>query len=384
MDKKAAAAENKKRYHDSSKVLKTSVNITAELKEAVAIMKKLAEGGHVEAQYQLGEYYSKGIETDPTQAAYWYEEAAKGGSAKAAEALTGLYSCHYPDGMPPEQAAELARKWHKKWFSMLETKAERGSVKAAETLMNAYIYYPPAGMEEEQATALARTWYEKWIALLKAKAGKGSIQAKKKLADVLYSGDGVPEELLVEFTDEEDDNDLKQSVELYEQLAAQGDAEAYFSLGCACDHFEASEDALKRSFDYFMKAAQLGYAQAYVCLGSAYFHGKGVEKDWAKAREMYQAGAGLGNQTAKLQLAGCFKRGIGGEKDCLAAIELYLQLAKHRDDTALYELGDMYLKGLGVEADLQKAFDYFTMAAKCGSRAAENALNSKKFRDFKR
>ena len=51
---------------------------------------------------------------------------------------------------------------------------------------------------------------------------------------------------------------------------------------------------------------------------------------------------------------------------------------------SLYELGDMYLKGLRVEADLQKAFDCFTKAARHGNRAAENALNSKKFRDFKR
>ena len=76
--------------------------------------------------------------------------------------------------------------------------------------------------------------------------------------------------------------------------------------------------------------------------------------------------------------------GTGGEKDYPVARRLYLQLAEHRNDDALYELGDMYLKGLGAEVDLQKAFDCFTKAAKHGNRAAENALNSKKFRDFKR
>ena len=138
---------------------------------------------------------------------------------------------------------------------MLEAKAEKGGIKEAEALMNGYMYQPPADMEGEQATALARKWYEKWIALLRAKAEKGSVRAKKKLADVLYSGDGVPEELLSEFSDEEDDHSLKQSVELYEQLAAQGDAEAYFSLGCAYDYFEAPEEDLKKSFACFMKAA---------------------------------------------------------------------------------------------------------------------------------
>lgn len=386
MDKKDTDAEIKMRYQYSVRVLKTCVDAPDKVKEAAEILKELAEGGHVEAQCSLGDYYSQGcyIETDQAKAAYWYEESAKRGSIKAAEALTGLYCCRAPDEMSPEQASELALKWHKKWFSMLEAKAEKGGIMEAEALMNGYMYQPPADMEGEQATVLARKWYEKWISLLKSKAEKGSVWARKKLADVLYSGDGIPEELLSKFSDEEDDRSLEQSVELYEQLAAQGDAEAYFSLGCAYDCFEASEEELKKSFACFMKAAQMGYAQAYVCLGSAYFRGKGVEKDWVKAREMYQTGAAMGNPLAILQFANCLKRGTGGEKDYPAAMTLYLRLAEHRNDDALYELGDMYLKGLGVEVDLQKAFDCFTKAAKYGNRASENALNSKKFRDFKK
>ena len=53
-------------------------------------------------------------------------------------------------------------------------------------------------------------------------------------------------------------------------------------------------------------------------------------------------------------------------------------------DVAEYEIGNMYLKGLGVEVDLRKAYDYFKRAASHDNRAAENALNNKKFRDFQR
>lgn len=390
MDKKAAA-EIKELYKDAVGVIEDSDNwnynkTSNEARQAIVALKALAEQGYAEAQYTLGEYFSMGhcVELDKAKAAFWYEEASKNGSIQAAETLLNLYRFCRPEHISPEQADVLVRQWHKKWFSLLEGKAEKGGVDEAEALMNLYIDDPPADMEKEQAMALARKWYERWIALLRAKAEKGSIRAKKKLADVLYSGDDVPEELLSEFSDEEDDRSLEQSVELYEQLAAQGDAEAYFSLGCAYDYFEAPEADLKKSFAYFMKAAQMGYAQAYVCLGSAYFRGKGVEKDWVKAREMYQTGASMGNPLAILQFANCLKRGTGGEKDYPAARRLYLQLAEHRNDDALYELGDMYLKGLGVEVDLQKAFDFFTKAAKYGNRAAENALNSKKFRDFKR
>lgn len=390
MDKKAAA-ESKRLYEDIVGVIKHSDNknydkVSDEVRQAIAALKALGEQGYVEAQCTLGEYFSMGycVEMDKAKAAFWYEEAAKNGSIQAAGALLDLYRFCRPEHISAEQTEALARQWHKIWFSMLQAKAEKGGEEEAEALMNLYIDDPPDDLEEEQARGLARKWYEAWIALLKDKADKGSARAKKKLADVLYSGDGVPAEMLDEFSDEEDDRDLDQSVELYEQLAAQGDGEAGFSLGCAYDYFEAPEEAMKKSFAYFMKAAQLGYAQAYVCLGSAYFHGKGVERDWTKAREMYQIGADMGNPGAKRALADCCKRGAGGEKDFQKALELYLDAAKAHDEYALYALGDMYMKGLGVAADLQKAYDYFRKAARYGSRAAENALNSKKFRDFKK
>ncbi len=44
----------------------------------------------------------------------------------------------------------------------------------------------------------------------------------------------------------------------------------------------------------------------------------------------------------------------------------------------------MYMKGLGVESDLRQAYDWFRLAVTNCSLAAENALNSKKFRDFKK
>ena len=52
--------------------------------------------------------------------------------------------------------------------------------------------------------------------------------------------------------------------------------------------------------------------------------------------------------------------------------------------TALYEIGNMYRLGTGVPIDLKKAAKYFRLAAENGNIAAENALNNKKFRDFKR
>ena len=118
MDKKAVAAEIKMRYQYSTRVLQTCADDPDKIKEAAEILKELAEGGYVEAQCSLGDYYSQGccMEPDQAKAAYWYEEATKRGSLKAAETLAGLYCCHAPDGMSPEQTSELALRWHKNGF----------------------------------------------------------------------------------------------------------------------------------------------------------------------------------------------------------------------------------------------------------------------------
>ena len=96
-----------------------------------------------------------------------------------------------------------------------------------------------------------------------------------------------------------------------------------------------------------------------------------------------------GDTYAKLKLAECYKRGAGCERDYAAAMTLYQQVAGDKRlkkdsfaDVAEYEIGNMYMKGLGVEVDLRKAYDYFKRAASHNNRAAENALNNKKFRDF--
>ena len=60
MDKKAAAAEIKVRYQYSVRVLKTCVDAPDKVKEAAEILKELAEGGHVEAQRSLADFYSQG------------------------------------------------------------------------------------------------------------------------------------------------------------------------------------------------------------------------------------------------------------------------------------------------------------------------------------
>lgn len=360
----------------------------------VAAITPIAEKGNAKAQYMLGKYYSWGFndDSDNKKAIYWFEKAAGKGNEKAAEALANLYRYDFPDDeIEAQEKKAFVLKWHKRWIAILENKATKGIAGAAQALMNLYVNDCPDDIDPKEGVEIARKWYNRWIETLKAKADKGDISAKKRLADILYYGTGVPDEILELIEDDDIDTSEDDAATLYSEIAVgENDAENWCNLG---QIYGRSKEDWQKSLDCYMKAATLGYKEAYRCVGSAYFEGRGVEKDLSKAREWYRKGADAGDVLAQLMLADCYKRGLGGEKDYTAAMDMYRQIASRSDlrkkyihelGTAQYEIGNMYMKGLGVEADLRQAYDWLRLAAGNCSLAAENALNSKKFRDLKR
>ena len=155
---------------------------------------------------------------------------------------------------------------------------------------------------------------------------------------------------------------------------------------------ELSDD--KKAVTCFKKAAAMNYPEAFAMVGDAYCDGLGVKQNPVMAFRWYRKGADIGETTATLKLAECYKLGIGCKADYSKAMEEYLHLTERTGrfwqkyaegiGTALYEIGNMYRLGTGVPIDLKKAAKYFRLAAENGNIAAENALNNKKFRDFKR
>lgn len=361
---------------------------------AVAAITPIAEKGNAKAQYMLGKYYSWGFhdDSDNKKAIYWFEKAADKGNEKAAEALANLYRYDFPDDeIEAQEKKAFVLKWHKRWIAILENKATKGIAAAARALMNLYANDCPDDIDPEEGVEIALKWYDRWIEILKAKADKGDMATKKKLADILYYGTGVPDEVLELIEDDDTDTSEDDAATLYSEVAVgENDAEGWCNLG---QIYSQSEEDWQKSLDCYMKAAALGYKEAYRCVGSAYFEGRGVDKDLATAREWYRKGADAGDVLAQLMLADCYKRGLGGEKDYTGAMELYRQIASRSDirrkyvhelGRAQYEIGNMFMKRLGVETDLQQAYAWFRLAAGNGNLAAENALNSKKFRDFRR
>lgn len=364
-------------------------------RQAVDAITPAAERGDIKAQMLLGKYYSCGYhsEYDNQKAIHWYENAADKGNQDAAMLIMKIYRNDYPDDIDAVQRNALILKWHRRWFDILATKANKGSADAAQTLMRQYVEDCPEDMASEDGVATARKWYDRWIEILTAKAAKGGSVDKMKLADTLLYADGVPEELLDWFSDQNDKRSLLQAIALYKEVTADSDfyliSEVYFRIGCAYDDLGEEKKALTS----FKKAARMNCHETFAKIGDAYRYGKGVVLDDTIARRWYKKGADVGEITATLNLAGCYKNGIGGEQDYAKAMIAYQHIAARTGSgfkeqsagigTALYEIGNMYLKGLSVKVDLRKAYDYFRRAASHYNSSAENALNNKGFRDFK-
>ena len=349
---------------------------------AVESITPIAEQGNARAQYMLGMYYYTYYSENFSSFLPWMERAADGGNLKAIKFLADYYR-FICDDMDLEQRKALGRKWLYRMIDVLKKKADKGVVSAVKSLMNLYVYDRPDDMTEKEGREAALAWYERLIDILRAKAEQGTAKDKKKLADTLSYDTGVPVEIVSYLPDRMDE-----ATRLYEELSTEKkDGASYVDLA----QTYRSEGNEEKAFECYMKAAEMGYTEAYYNVANAYLNGEGVEKDFDMAFEWFQKAVDSGDTYAKLKLAECYKRGAGCERDYAAAMALYQQVAGEKSmkryycvDVAEYELGNMYLKGLGVEIDLRKAYDYFKRAASHDNRAAENALNNKKFRDFER
>lgn len=375
---------NSKELSEYLKIIKQSVDAFDDPEaawSAVNAITPAAEQGNARAQYMLGMYYYTYYCEDSSRFLPWMEKAADADNLKAIKFLADYFR-FICDDMEPEQRKSLGRKWLYRMIEVLTKKADKGVVSAAKSLMNLYVHDRPDDISENEGREAALMWHERLVEILRAKAEKGTVKDKKNLADALYDGCDAPEEIDSYLPDR-----VEEAVRLYEEISVEKkDGASYVDLA----QTYSCEGNGEKAFECYMKAAELGYTDAFYNVANAYLNGEGVERDFDKAFEWFQKSVASGDSYAKLKLAECYKRGAGCERDYAAAMALYQQVAGDKSlkrysfaDVAEYEIGNMYLKGLGVEVDLRKAYDYFKLAASHDNRAAENALNNKKFRDFK-
>merc|ERR1711865_500781 len=104
---------------------------------------------------------------------------------------------------------------------------------------------------------------------------------------------------------------MKNAEILYQESAAQGDANAQTNLGFMYHNVHGVSQDYARAVEWFTKGADQGNAGAQANLGLMYKNGYGVSQDYARAVEWFTKAADQGNAGALSNLGLMYKNGYG-------------------------------------------------------------------------
>ncbi len=274
------------------------------LEERFASMRKEAEAGNVNAQWEVGKAYDFGwgVTKDVVKAVEWYQKAAAQGQAYASLRLGDIYM--YGQGVNKDVVK--AADWYQK-------AAVQGVVVLAfmETRLGSMF---EKGKEVPKDAAKAVEWYQR-------AAAQGYGLSQFYLSLMYENGEGVAK-------------DAAKAEEWYQKAAAHGwegndELNAYTTLSPDRD----------KSVAWFKKGAERGNASAQYRLGEIYQiwmheiygYGSGMDNDNDKAFEWYQKAAEQGHVKAQYSLGEMYRHGKGVAADADKAIEWYQKAAAHAD-----------------------------------------------------
>ena len=284
--------------------------------EELEQLKRGAELGDAEAQYQLGSCYGNGlgVEIDMMEAVQWFTLAAEQGLAMAQYTLGNCYYYSYGVDYDCTKAAE----WYLK-------AADQGLARAQCSL----------GKVERSNEGLDRDHKRQAHYWFRLAADQGDAEGQWNLAVLCHP-------------------DSEEEIYWCKKAAEQG----YIA---AVEYLKEVEEMWKmkqREKDELLKAASQGDVHAMAELGERYEEGDGVQQDIAQAIRWYRLAAEHGDKDA-------YERAEELEEH-LEEIELWKLAAEQGDAEAMYKLGDAYDYGMYVKHDLEQAIHWYQLAEEHG------------------
>jgi TPR repeat protein len=144
----------------------------------------------------------------------------------------------------------------------------------------------------------------------------------------------------------------------------------YYGKGMTRDYHQA--------LDWYRKAAAQGDAEAEYSVGYLYYHGDGVAQDYVEALRWYRKAADQDYAWAQDTLGVAYFQGNGVAQNYAEAVRWFRKAADQGDARGQYDLGLMYFDGKGVVQDRTEASRLFHEAAAKGDERARHALRSNK------
>ncbi len=168
--------------------------------------------------------------------------------------------------------------------------------------------------------------------------------------------------------------DYGKARELWEKLAAAGDAYAMNNLGILYDRGQGVAVDLGRALHWFGLSAKAGNPQGMSNYGWMLDQGRGMEARPEEAARWYDKSARAGQAEAQYNLGLMYERGRGVPKDLASAAAWYSRAALQQQTEALARLGHLYRTGEGVPKDESKAALLLYAASMNGSQPAIKEL----------
>ncbi|MGE4509505.1 MAG: caspase family protein [Sulfurimonadaceae bacterium] len=270
-----------------------------------------------------------------SEAKYYIEEAAKGGSnAVWAKSMLGAI---YYNGNGVRKDYAKARRY-------LEEAAEGGDIYAKKMLGD--IYYLGYGVSKDYVKA--RKYSEE-------AAEGGDITAKVMLGFIYINGNGVRK-------------DYAKARRYLEEAAEGGDIYAYTILG-EMYYIEEPIRDYKKAKEYFEKSNNHVSKNN---LGLMYTRAHGVEKDYVKAKRLFEESLEISpSADAKNNLAWIYFNGLGVQQEINKALKLFQKAAEDENIAANLNLAWIYKNGINTQANQAKS-DYWQERADALQKNASN------------
>lgn len=362
-------------------------------RRAVECLRKAADMGCADAQYQLAECWNGGISESN-----WF------GACKDRSEAISLYKAAAEQGHPDAQLSygdELENEESIHWWKMAAKNPRAGAECRADArywLARAYYegevvrknvgialdYMRKAAIDDQEGFAqdwlgdryrlgegvqkIPRTAYE-WY----DKAAKcGNVSGQYWLAWCYDEGFGIRE-------------DPENALECYKKVAEREE-----EIDCEVDWAQyrigefyhlgrgVSDVDPQKAFEWYEKSAKRGYADAQYWLGWCYETEFGTKENLQKAVEWYKEGAGQEHAKSQCALGLCYLNGKGiAVPDHREGFAWLSKAAKQGDAQAKYELGCCYLCGIGCQPNATEAFVLLSAAGHEGYPPAQRELGKR-------
>ena len=361
------------------------VNGEANEIKGLQLLQHAAELGDAPAQANMGRLYERGRKVDwdgsaknHTEAAKWYEMAAKQGFAKAQVKMAIFWSFYGGDA---EYNALQAADWYRRAALQNDPEGLFGL---------GWCYEKGKGVEQNMERALC---------LYHRAADAGDIKAMLRLAWAYGSGAGLPVDLVEKvrwemkaakrgngdalyyvgrayLRGEGLPQDDAKGAQYMRRSALQGSPRAFWYLGRLMETGRGVPMSAHNAYGWYRKTADepWTYPQALHTMGRLRFLGIVEPQNKAAAVEDWKVSAQKGYTWAQNDLGVCYELGEGVTADAEEAARRYSYATEGDDAYGAYNLARCYEFGIGVERRISSAVACYAKAVEGGVPGAAEGL----------